>query len=430
MEAIDSQIPRDLVEPWEQRPLLLEPVQTPERPDHRLLRNIRRILVVANDPVGDSVDRFQIPGDEETKRGTVSCLRPSNQSPLLNAITHDAQPYSFIAVYLHSPWAHATICPVKAALRLLVRFIIWFSLVVLVSAALVLAHRYVTGFDPAGATGVAPLLGRLMSAAVQIWIPAALLAVAITHFSAVRSLRGSLASLLVVAVVATGTLLAGGYLLGLPVTQYPAGTGGLPEARLIRSEGLRLYALDRQGLLVSPLLVETMDEEVGFSVVAQATIDLANGELILQGDPARVVDLRGFSNSYASMAQVPRIVNGLISDVRQMNELLVFVPSSARGPLLNLLALGAYAVGIWSLARLTKWPLFNVLFVLGSLRFAVWIVPAIQTGALREVTSEVLSPSQLPVASAASLGAVALALLALLVFLPSLSEWRREVSGE
>ncbi|MFW6292471.1 MAG: hypothetical protein ACOC7V_09105 [Spirochaetota bacterium] len=95
--------------------------------------------------------------------------------------------------------------------------------------------------------------------------------------------------------------------------------------------------------------------------------------------------------------------------------------------LLNLAALGVYLLGSWTLARLTRWPLFNVVLVLSALRLAFWIVPAVHAGVLRDVLIAAFDSRALPFASAALLAALGVGLLAGLVFLSPLEEWRREV---
>lgn len=320
----------------------------------------------------------------------------------------------------------------NAALRLIVRFALWFALIVLLSASLVFVHRYVTGFDPLGATVPPPFLVRALAALAAGWIPAAMLAAAIAHFSAVRSLQTPVIGLIVLTLAFAGTVLGGSLLLASPSVAGRVRPAGVPESRIIRAGSLRLYAVDREGLLVEPLVYQESNAtaEPGFGVVAQATIDPAQGELVLRGDPQRIIDLGEVENSYAAMAEVPEIIRGLVRDLGAFSAYLTLTDGMRGHALLNLAAVAFFVLSLWSIARLTKWPLFNMLLVLGALRLAVWIVPAINEGALREIFLGIVDNGQLGLASAAVLGIVGAACFAILVFLPPMSEWRREVLGE
>jgi hypothetical protein len=308
----------------------------------------------------------------------------------------------------------------------------WFALIALVSAALVFVHQYVTGFDPLGATARGPFLARALAAVSAGWIPAAMLAAAIALFSAARSLRTPIVGLAALVVVFGVTLVGGSLLLASPSVADRMLPVGIPESRMIRAGSLRIYAVRREALILEPLVYQdvTATAEPGFGVVPQAAINPIDGELIIVGSPSRTVDLSQFDNSYAAMAGIPAAVTPLVRDLGSFSDLLT-LSDGARGPvLINLLAVILFVLSLWSLARLTKWPLFNMLFVLGALRFAIWLVPAIQTGALRDLFLGIVDSAALPLASAAVLGAFGVACFAILVFLPPMSEWRREVLGE
>ena len=308
----------------------------------------------------------------------------------------------------------------------------WFGLIMVIAAALVLAHRYVTGFDPGGATAPTPLIARVLAAIAAGIVPASMLAAAITHFSAARSMQYPVAGPLVVAVCLSAMLLLGAVLMGSEQVQLISQHGGFVEDRLLRTGSLRLYSPDRQGSLLSPLVVEEigMTDGGGFSVVPDAVIDPRDGSLSIPGRPPQTVDLGALQNSYGSMAKTPEIVMPLISDARGLASAIGFTRTERLPSLLNLLALAFFGTSLWSLARLTKWPLFNMLFVLSALRFAAWVVPAIQDGALRDIVLGVFTADQLPLASAGVLAIVGLAFFAILVFLPPIADWRREVLGE
>ncbi len=329
---------------------------------------------------------------------------------------------------LHSRWGHATIWPVKAAIRLLVRFLFWFALVVLTTSALVVAHRYVTGFDPAGTTASGSFLDRFLHGMSLVWIPAILFAGVIALFSALRSMQASLGGIAGLFVAWTALLLAGGYLIPALPSEI-ATTIVLPEQALVRVPRYRLYAIAREANTLSPLII--YDEEqagnTGFAVRPEARIDPGTGHLIVAGMDERTVDLTRAANSFPAMVREPELTAGFTRDVTDLARLLSVEAGGPVTSLLNLLSLSLFLLGCWTLVRLTRWPLFNAVFTLAAIRFAVWIVPAVHVGALRGTLIAGFDSTALPYASAAILGAFALGLFATLVFLPPLREWHRGV---
>ncbi len=323
----------------------------------------------------------------------------------------------------------------KAAIRLLVRFLFWFVLIVLASSALVVAHGYVIGFDPSGASLSPSFIARLLYALALVWPVSVLLAGAIALFSAVRRMQAPAAAIGILFAAWTGALVAGGFVTGVVGAAPPDPAIVVPERRIVRAELRRVYALDRDGSELAPLVLHEERRTPGFSVVPRAQIDPVSGELEVPpgalttaaDDGEATIDLRGVSNSYPAMVRPPALLAGLTRDVASTARLLSLAGDRVLPGLLNLAALGVYLLGSWTLARLTRWPLFNVVLVLSALRFAFWIVPAVHAGVLRDVLIAAFDSRALPFASAALLAALGVGLLAGLVFLPPLEEWRREV---
>ena len=330
--------------------------------------------------------------------------------------------------FLHSPWAHATIWPVKATIRLLVRFSFWFALIILVSGVLLVAHGHVTGFDPAGTSSTVPLLSRFLAAVAVVWMPGILAAGALALFSAVRSTAVPAGSLLLLFGAWTVLLVLGGFLLAvLPPTAENSAV--LPEQRLVRVDQYRFYPVRRDAQTLAPLIVYDESRDPGFTVHETAHIDPRTGELTVTDTDALRVDIAAGANSYPSMVRVPELVSGLSSDLADLARLLTVDGDRRMTTILNLIALSLFLLGCWTLARLTRWPLFNALFTLAAIRFAIWIVPAVQIGTLRSTLIVAFDSTALPFASAAILAAVALGLMALLVFLPPFGDWKREIDN-
>lgn len=320
----------------------------------------------------------------------------------------------------------------KAAIRLLVRFLFWFALIVLASSALVVAYGYVIGFDPSGASLAAPFIRQLLHALTLVWPVSVLLAGAIALFSAVRSMQAPAGAIAALFAVWTAALVAGGFMAGAVDAANVDPGIVVPERRLVRTGPWRVYALERDGIDLGPVALHDEGSSPGFSVVPAARIEPATGELDL-GSAARgadgesPIDLRGLANSYPAMVRAPGLIAGLTADVAATARLLSLSGDEVVTGLLNLVALGVYLLGSWTLARMTRWPAFNVMLVLAALRLAFWLVPAVHTGVLRDLLIAALDSRALPFASAAALAVLGVGLLAGLVFLPPLEQWRREV---
>ncbi|MFW5742305.1 MAG: hypothetical protein ACOCW3_05135 [Spirochaetota bacterium] len=322
----------------------------------------------------------------------------------------------------------------KAVIRLLVRFLFWFALIALASSALVVAHAYVIGFDPSGAHLSPPFIRRVLHALTLVWPASVLLAGAIALFSSVRSMRAPAPAIGILFLVWTAALVAGGFIAGAVDADSLDPAIIVPERRLVRAGRWRVYALERDGVALAPLALYEEGRSPGFSVLPRADIDPTSGALDLppgarpagvEGDSS--IDLRGFANSYPAMARTPALLAGLVDDMATTARLLALSGDRVVTGLLNLVALGVYLLGSWTLARLTRWPLFNAVLVLAALRLAFWLVPAVHTGVLRDVLIAGFDSRAIPFASAVLLAGLGAGLFAGLVFLPSLDEWRREV---
>lgn len=315
----------------------------------------------------------------------------------------------------------------KAAIRLLVRFILWFALIILISSALVAAHSYVTGFDPKAASNAGGLVQHFVTALAVAWLPSVLLAAVIALFSAARAMSASMGAIGSLAIAWTLMLVSGGLISAARPSAADVVAPTLPVRSLVRLNDYLLYALDRDQSDVAPLVVHDNERDPGFTIHDEARIAPETGELVVEELHAERLDLTHVSNSYSEMVEMPRALARIATDAAESARLLALTEGVTGTVIVNLLALSLYLVGCWTLVRLTRWPLFNAVFVLAALRFALWIVPAVQAGSLREMLVLAFGSTILPYASALVLAGAGIALFAVLVFLPSLDEWRREV---
>ncbi|MFW5683226.1 MAG: hypothetical protein ACOC1I_00095 [Spirochaetota bacterium] len=316
----------------------------------------------------------------------------------------------------------------KAAIRLLVRFIFWFALILVGATALLVAHAYVTGHDPAGASLSQPFAEIFLAGLSSSWLPSVVLGALIALFSALRTLDAPLVALLSLVIAWSILLVAGAFLLG--TYPPPATSATLPEARLVRVDHLRLYAVERIGLEVQTLAVHDPERDPGFSVVSEAVIEPQEGSLLAPGDARFPLELGRATDGFPSMVDPPPFLDGIIADIRVTSRLLALANPPETSRLLNLAALSLFLAGSWSLVRLTRWPLFNAAITLGAVRLVFWILPAVHEGILRDVLIAAFDSRALPFASAALVGGIGAGLLALLVFMPTLEEWRREVDHD
>ncbi len=317
----------------------------------------------------------------------------------------------------------------KAAVRLLVRFLIWFVTIIAVAGALAAAHGYVTGFDPARTVAPEPLVPLFLAGIAQAWIPVTLLAAVLSLFAAVRAEAVPRVTMPALFALWTLTLFAGGFVLAVvpPAASNPP---VLPPQRIVRVETWRLYPLRAVGTDPVPLVLHDERDRPAFQVRGARHPGPQAAVLELPGDPRSPIDLEGrIANSYPSMVRPPHHATRLRADIGETARLLALDGPLAVPTILTLAAFAFFVLGCWTVVRLTRWPLFNAALALGCLRLALWIVPASRTGALRPVLIAALDSTILPIAPAVILTAIGLGLLAVLVFLPSYAEWRRETRG-
>lgn len=316
----------------------------------------------------------------------------------------------------------------KQAIRLLSRFILSTLLLLLVFASLVVLSRYVTGFDPDRASPDT-LVTQFLDAVRDVAIIAIVVAAAVVPFATIRTTDKPFFLLILLSVSWT-------LLLVLATILWPGGTAQplhvtLPEEQVVRISGTDLFALEIEGANASPVVFHRAGIRPGTELVEQAIIDPDRGTVRVPGRDDLTLQLDEIESSYPSMVDPPERVFPLIRDIRALNALLVETDDGQQSSALLLsVAIGLFLLSCWTLARMTRWPLFNAVLVFLIIRAALWFLSSLHFGELGALLSGTISPDSFDLVAAGALGFVALVLALLLFFLPPLSEWKRELVHE
>ncbi|MFP4376121.1 MAG: hypothetical protein ACLFP4_03670 [Spirochaetales bacterium] len=312
----------------------------------------------------------------------------------------------------------------KAAVRLLVRFILWFGLLLLVVSTFVVAYQYVSGYDPQADASTFPLLALYVKAALDVIFPILTFAAVTSLFDIVREGDTVAIPLAVLCVAWSGFLVAGAILLSEESQEAPRIAPALPIGRIVRGPDLSLYAERRSADTYSPMVIS----EPGHFRWAEQGRLVTSEEAISLPELQRSISLEALSNSYPAMVRVPVPLRRLTTDIVAVNAFfrgrpVGDLPASAaeRGTIrLNLAGLSVFLLGLWTLARLTRWPLFNIVFALAAWRFAFWLIPAVMTGPIRPLVVAAFGSSALATVSALVLGGIGVLLFAAGALLPPL----------
>jgi hypothetical protein len=304
---------------------------------------------------------------------------------------------------------------VKAAVRLLVRFLLWFALLLLVVSSFIVAYEYASGYDPRMDADTFPLLALYIKAIIELFIPTAMFAALIALFDIVREGETVAAPLALLFVTWSALLGAGVFLLSAGGSQPRSISPALPVQRVLRGADFSLYAAQRTGDTYAPIVVH---EPGRFRWADEARLRPREQVLTIP-ELDRAISLDDLSNSYPAMVQVPAPLRGIAADINVLNR---FFRGEGSAIWLNLAALSVFLLGLWTLVRLTRWPLFNIVLVAAAWRFAVWIIPAVMVGSVRPFVVAAFSSTALATVSAALLGGIGVLLFAAGVLLPPASE--------
>jgi hypothetical protein len=311
-------------------------------------------------------------------------------------------------------------------------------MLIVVLGSLLVLQRYVIGYDPTSARA-GDLVVRLLEALREVYVVSIMIAAALSLFATLRLARRVFVPVISLAVLWTALLVGGVFLLpekeGVPAAVVPA----VPEGQVIRAGDYRLYAPRREGLRLTPLLVDTIGRQPGIELFPEAVIDVEQQSIIVPGRPDIVPDLTRVETSYPTMVRPPEQMAPLVRDVRAVNQTLGLAvanntasPGGAAGSRSALVcaALGVFLLSCWTLVRLTRWPLFNAALVFLALRLVLWLISSVNGGRLADLVTAAIDSSQLGTVTAAAVAFIAAVLFIILAILPSFGHWKREVGHE
>ncbi|AFG38792.1 hypothetical protein [Spirochaeta africana] len=272
-------------------------------------------------------------------------------------------------------------------------------------------------------SGFAPhLLQALQNSILPGWIFAILFAL----FSALHHLKRNPLSILPAGIAAWGVLFG---LLSMPV--WMADDAGFQTSIRLRPVPGYLYQDTRSSFVFGSIQGVTVREVFrhdgslpGWQRYPEGIIDPAENIVLLQGHEFPLADAH---TARWSLYTVPAELTGLIADLQHYNNLL-----RHESWLLRVLLTGvatAVFLSLWTLVRLTRWPLLNALLMVSVVRAVLWVISAANRPVVQEFSGIVLGEVEhwlLPTVLMAVMAAVLLAWGALLA---PFATWNEEVRG-
>ena len=386
--------------------------------------------------MGGAVDPRQVELHKHAKSIPVAGLSPEDQRPFiyLSFTTHYGcflfnGPRQLLrpapsARLLHSPYAHATISAVRTFLGIAVRYILWFTALCVITALVVVAHAYVTGYDPLRATTPETIIQLLAHGAAQVVFGCALLAAVISLFSVLKRAQRPIVSVLVIGVLTALSLVAAG-LLDSEATAPPTARA-LRDRTIVRVGQIRVYAMNREGISYQPLVTHDPEMIPGFRVHPEGIVDPETGDLVIPAS-AMTIPITNSDDSYPALVRPPDLLTRALADLNAVAK-VVSIGNDSSAPI-TIAALSFLVISLWTLVRLTRWPLFNAAAAVLTLRFAVWLIASIRSGPLTELAVSATGSSSLPYAAAAIVAGIAVILCAASILLPPFRTWKGEVDN-
>ena len=302
----------------------------------------------------------------------------------------------------------------RVAIRLVVKFMLWYAAALFGIGTVLLAREYGLGVAIDSTT---PLLHAAVRSVAYASLPAVVFASCVSLFALVRSASAPAASLVALGLCWTLMIVVSGLLVSLPSAAMEPPRATLPVDRVVRAGSAAVYIVG--GDAGTPQAVVVREVAQGFTVfAADPSYQAASGRSaeVLAEAAAGLGPIRTLPRSLA------RTVDDVTTVYRAFR--LDAVSISA---LLQIGALSIFMLGCWTLVRLTRWPLFNALLVVASLRAAIWFVAAANEGPIRDLVVLGFSSRAVPYVGSAVLAFSGLALLSIAVFLPKLDTWKREL---
>ena len=304
------------------------------------------------------------------------------------------------------------------------RYILWLAALFVITALVVVAHAYVTGYDPLRATTPETVMQLLAHGAAHVLLGCALVAAVISLFSVLKRATRPLIPLILVGGLTAAALVATG-LFDPEVTSPPTARSMRPQT-IVRAGNIRVYALGHEGLSYGPLVSHDLGMVPGFRVHPEGVIDLETGDLVIPSS-AMSVPLTESDDSYPALVRPPDLLTRALADLDVVTR-VVSLGTDSSAPL-TIAALSLLVVSLWTLVRLTRWPLFNAVAAIATLRFVVWLIASIRSGSLSELAVSAAGSSSLPYATAAIVAGLAVILAAASILLPSFKTWKSGVEN-
>jgi hypothetical protein len=277
-----------------------------------------------------------------------------------------------------------------------------------------------------------------------------MIAAALSLLATLRTTARTFVPVVILGIFWTALLLAGTFLKPAQGEQLAGPIAAVPEEEVIRAGEYRLYTPNSEGYYLHPLVVDFIGRQPGLELFPEAVIDPERRVVTIPGRPDLAPDLTDVESSYPTMVKPPERLLPLIRDIRELNRVLGLSREASADPeaafsrdgqspaagaagrqgMLVALALGVFLLSCWTLARMTRWPLFNATLVFLALRFAIWLVSSVSNGRLTELVTAAVDSSRLGLVTAAAIGFFAAILLIVLVILPPFESWKREVGHE
>ncbi|MFP4374800.1 MAG: hypothetical protein ACLFPO_10750 [Spirochaetaceae bacterium] len=322
---------------------------------------------------------------------------------------------------------------VKEIVRLVVRFMLSFATVLVLLVAGIVAIRWVTYHTPSETPAGRVLAYWLVQAIRPSFLPAVFVAALVSLFSLLRLPHLRHAGLIAVLVVT-----------GLSITFGAAGVRRLddvvsaPEKRpgmkfeagvLYRSDTLDFYAFDRSGYTLTSVVYHDAGRVPRLGVEDEVVLDPSTAELDLRGLGLRI-PANEVGNAYRQAFEPPPEVSGTLADVSNAATAFEgrYSPMS-RDFLFLAWALALLMTSLWTIVRSTRWPLLNIILVLGMVRLTFAAFSLVEREGVREFAAAVVPAAYLDYLLPGGFAAVALILLLVLILMPSFTQWNREVGS-
>lgn len=262
-------------------------------------------------------------------------------------------------------------------------------------------------------------------------IPGWLFAVVITLFSALHHLRHGAAALLLYFLVGWAVLFGGlsaGNAIQKSLKEPDLMRRLHPRAGMLYQSGERAFvAGDISGYTVQNMfLYDRQSVAPRWHTISQSLIDPYENSVRIPSAPPLL--LENADAGRWSLYHPPALIAGVLRDAVKTAEL--FYADSRLIRVLLSFAAAAALFSLWTLARLTRWPLLNSVLVFAALRFFAWAGYLVQLDDFQQVMEIVFGASQSWLGISLVFAVVAIILTAIGLLLPPFHSWDQEAARE